>query len=387
MMQKDIGPTGSKRLSVTVLSGFLGAGKTSLLNHILNNREGRQVAVIVNDMSEVNIDADLVRQDSDGFNHTEETLVELTNGCICCTLRGDLLSEVRRLAELGRFDDLVIESTGISEPLPVAATFDFRDENGASLSDVARLDTMVTVVDAVNLLENYRCRDLLRDRDQPRDEVDDRTLVELLVDQIEFADVIILNKVTAAGSERVAIATRVIRSLNPTAQLIKANYGDVALTHVLRTGHFSFEQARRNALWFRELHGFAEHRPETEKHNITSFVYRARDPFDLEQLQHMLSGPLPGVIRAKGHCWVAGEPSLALQFSLAGCMGSFKPFGRWWAATPRSVWPQDTATVARIRRDWQEPHGDRRQELVFIGTDLDQADLSAGLDACLIRTG
>lgn len=374
----------TQRLPVTVLSGFLGCGKTTLLNRILNNREGRRVAVIVNDMSEVNIDADLVRQGAASFSHTDETLVELTNGCICCTLRGDLLREVRRLAEMGHFDDLIIESTGIAEPLPVAATFDFRDEDGFSLSDVAHLDTMVTVVDAANLLSNYHCRDLLRDRDTPRDEEDERTLTELLVDQIEFADVIVLNKVTAAGPERSAQARLVIRSLNPTARLFMTDFGAVDLHSVLRTGLFDFEQARRNALWFKELHGFEEHRPETDKYNISSFVYRARRPFDLERLQGLLSSPLPGVIRAKGHCWVASNPTWALEMSLAGSACSLKPFGRWWAGTPQQGWPQDGPTLARIRRHWEEPYGDRRQELVFIGVGHDQDNISAALDACLV---
>lgn len=374
----------TQRLPVTVLSGFLGCGKTTLLNRILNNREGRRVAVIVNDMSEVNIDADLIRQGAASFSHTDETLVELTNGCICCTLRGDLLREVRRLAEMGRFDDLIIESTGIAEPLPVAATFDFRDEDGFSLSDVAHLDTMVTVVDAANLLSNYHCRDLLRDRDTPRDEEDERTLTELLVDQIEFADVIVLNKVTAAGPERSAQARLVIRSLNPTARLFMTDFGAVDLHSVLRTGLFDFEQARRNALWFKELHGFEEHRPETDKYSISSFVYRARHPFDLERLQGLLSSPLPGVIRAKGHCWVASNPTWALEMSLAGSACSLKPFGRWWAGTPQPGWPQDGPTLARIRRHWEEPYGDRRQELVFIGVGHDQSNISAALDACLV---
>ncbi len=264
---------------MTVLSGFLGSGKTTLLNQILNNREGLRVAVIVNDMSEVNIDADLVRSGGADLSHTDETLVEMTNGCICCTLRSDLLDEVRRLAEARRFDALIIESTGISEPLPVAATFDFRDEDGQSLGDVARLDTMVTVVDAVNLTADFDSRDFLADRGERRDEADDRSLVELLVDQIEFADIVIVNKVEAAGPVRLAEALRIVRSLNPGARIIETDFCKVPLRDVFNTGLFDFEAARRNPLWFRELHGFRDHVPETEEYGISSFVYRARHPF------------------------------------------------------------------------------------------------------------
>ena len=369
------------RLPVTVLSGFLGAGKTTVLNHVLANREGRRVAVIVNDMSEVNIDAALVREGAQ-LSRTEETLVEMSNGCICCTLREDLLREVRVLAEAGRFDSLLIESTGISEPMPVAATFDFRDQEGRSLGDVARLDTMVTVVDAASFLRDYASADSLAARGQTAGEGDRRMLVELLVEQVEFADVIVVNKIDLVTEAERARLSALLRSLNPVARIVEAEHGRVPLGAVLDTGLFDFARAAQSAGWSQALAG--NHLPESEAFGIRSFVYRARKPFHPAKFKAFIEGDLPGVVRAKGFFWLATRMPWAGAWQLAGAVGRHEAAGFWWAAVDPERWPDDPAWRAGIEALWDKRYGDRRQELVFIGIDMDEAAIRAGLDASLV---
>ena len=370
-----------RKLPVTVLSGFLGAGKTTVLTNLLNNREGKKVAVIVNDMSEINIDQSLIQNDV-SLNHKEEKLVEMSNGCICCTLREDLLIEVTKLAKAGKFDYLLIESTGISEPLPVAETFTFEDEDGASLSKVAKLDTMVTVVDAFHFLKDYESAEDLKDRQLEVGEDDARSIAHLLIEQVEFADVILLNKTDLVSEDDLKSLHGIIRSLNREAKIIDSSRCNVKLDEIIDTNLFDFDKASESPGWLQIMRG--EESSEIDEYGVTSFSFEARRPFHPQRFNDFLNNQFHGLYRAKGYFWLITQPNFIAEMSLAGTVVEYQPSGFWWAGMPEEQWPQDEESLGFIKQNWDDRFGDRFQKLIFIGKPDILEDIQSGLEECLL---